>query len=50
MVAFTTHVRSKHNMHNDGDTSDEDMFDDALVEAYKMLYLKWNGECKASEK
>lgn len=26
------------------------MYDDALDEAYKIQYLKWNDECKAGEK
>lgn len=45
-----TRVRSKLNVHNDGDKIDDGLSDDALVEAYKLLYLKWNEECKASEK
>lgn len=47
MVAFTVHIRSKSIVHNDGDSSDEKMSDNALVEAYKMLYLKWSVECKS---
>lgn len=34
-------------MHNDGDTSDHELYDDTLVKAYKILYLKWITECKA---
>lgn len=37
-------------MHNDGDRNDDDLSDDALVEAYKILYLKWNYESNADGK
>lgn len=37
-------------MHKDGDTSDDKLSDDALAEASNILYLKWNKECKSSEK
>lgn len=40
VVAFTTHIRSSLGVHNDGGTSDDDLSDDALVEAYRILYLK----------
>lgn len=37
-------------MYNDGDTSDDDLSDDAPVEAYRILYLKWNYESNADGK
>lgn len=37
-------------MYNDGDIGNDELSYDALDEAYKMLHLKWNEECKASEK
>lgn len=39
-VAFTTHIRSISKVHNDRDTSDDDLSNDALAEAYKIFYLK----------
>lgn len=47
---LTTHIRSILDVHNDDYTSDEDLSDDALVEAYKIMYLKWDDECKSDEK
>lgn len=40
VVAFPTCIRFISNVHNDGGSSDEEFSDDALVEAYNMLYLK----------
>lgn len=40
MVAFTTSIRSNSKVPNvNGDTSDDDLY--AVVEAYKILHLKW---------
>lgn len=50
VVAFITRIRSSSNVHDDGDTSDYDLSDDALVEAYKIMNIKWTDECKAGEK
>lgn len=33
VVAFTTRIRSSSYMHNDGDKSDDDLYDDALARA-----------------
>lgn len=33
MVAFTTHVRSKLNVYGDGESRDEDLSDEDVVEA-----------------
>lgn len=49
-MTFTTHIRSNLDVHKDGDTSDDELSDDALAEACNILYLKWNKECKSSEK
>lgn len=38
------------NVQNNCDTSDEELFDDGLDEAYKMLYIKWNEDLKYSDK
>lgn len=37
-------------MDNDGDMSDDELYDNALAEAYKILYLKWTNESKVVEK
>lgn len=51
MVGFTTHIRSNPEVPNgNGDTSDSDVFDDALHEAYNMMHLKWNEESQVVEK
>lgn len=50
VVAFTTHIRTNLVVHNDVDRSDDDMSDYAFTEAYKILNIKWNKECRASEK
>lgn len=47
MLAFITRIRSKSNVHDDSDISDEYLSDDALVESYMILYLKWTDDCKA---
>lgn len=44
VVAFTTRVRSKTNMYNDGEFSDEDLSHEDYAEAYRLLYLKWKEE------
>lgn len=40
VVAFTTRIRSISKVHNDRDTSDDDLSNDAFAEAYKIFYLK----------
>lgn len=50
MIALTTRTRSNSDLHNDDDRSDDKFFDETLVEAYKILYIKLNNECKTSEK
>lgn len=50
MVAFKDHKRSSSIVHNNDAISDDDLFDDALAEAYKIMYLKSIDDCKASEK
>lgn len=37
-------------MHDDGESNDEDICDDDIFEAYKLLYLKSKEECISSEK
>lgn len=36
-------------MKNNGDTSDDDLSGDALVEVYKIIYLRWKDGCKVGE-
>lgn len=50
VVEFTTHIWSGSDIHNNRDTSVDNLSSNVLVEAYKILYLKWNDEWKASEK
>lgn len=40
VVAFTTRIRSKSNVHNDGASSHDELSDNARAKASKMLYLK----------
>lgn len=41
-MAFTTPIRSNLELHNDNDnTSDDNIYDDALAKTYKTLHLKW---------
>lgn len=39
MIAFTTHVISKPNVKDDGDSNNDDISDYDVVEAYKILYI-----------
>lgn len=50
VVEFTTHICSSSDIHNNRDTSVDDLSSNVLLKAYKILYLKWNDEWKASEK
>lgn len=50
MVAFTTRARSKLNVYGDGESRDEYLSDEDVVEAYRLLYLKWKEECTSREK
>lgn len=37
MFAFTSHVKCKLTMHDDEESSDEELSDDDIAEAYKLL-------------
>lgn len=50
VVAIIAHVRSKSIVHNDGESSDEDLSDENVVEAYKFLYLKWKEKFLSGDK
>lgn len=50
VVSFIAHVRSKPIVYSDEESSDEDVSNDALAKAYKLLYLKLNEECRTCEK
>lgn len=45
MVSFIPHIRSKPTIHeddnDDSESSDEDLSDENVVKAYRLLYLKW---------
>ena len=41
MVVFIIHVISKSNDHDVGESCDEDLLYEDVVEAYMLLYLKW---------
>lgn len=50
VVSFTSCICSSSKLNNDDDASDDDMFNDELVETCQILYLKQNDECKVSKK